>query len=459
MKRIIIVLTVFLALQSIAYVNANTPPSFDSIQLTIEPLPAREASVLTAVPVGWKDADGDAEQYLYTWYNQNGLLHGTVDFSNEIETSYQGITSVELTSPLPLPSGLELRVSVAGVQKGTVKFTAPSGAETVYDIREEEGSNINGSFTVNLDEVGHYTVTETLQAIIRSKTKLVPFERQAGERQFSWTYVNPVPGERLYRYMTQVHQITLTATGDLAADVDITNPGAEVGVTLITQRLILPGSTLNVELDYHMAFSKHSSLTLPDTSITERNLTGANFDSGDDVYVIITPFDGTHRGNSIESERIQILNTPPTLSGVKVVTDVEPPAIPSILTALAHGWSDDDGDAEQVAYQWYNQDGAIPDATEATVTQVFDEGGTFFVEATPYDGVEHGETVRSASIIIPSGATPTDVNGDGVVNILDLVFVANNLGIEVVEGTESNADVNGDNVVNILDLVAVAANF
>ena len=45
-----------------------------------------------------------------------------------------------------------------------------------------------------------------------------------------------------------------------------------------------------------------------------------------------------------------------------------------------------------------------------------------------------------------------DVNGDGVVNILDLVVVANAFG-------EAAPDVNGDGVVNILDLVAVANAF
>ena len=45
-----------------------------------------------------------------------------------------------------------------------------------------------------------------------------------------------------------------------------------------------------------------------------------------------------------------------------------------------------------------------------------------------------------------------DVNGDGVVNILDLVVVANAFG-------EDAPDVNGDGTVNILDLVAVANAF
>ena len=138
---------------------------------------------------------------------------------------------------------------------------------------------------------------------------------------------------------------------------------------------------------------------------------------------------------------------------------MEPSAIPNILTALAHGWSDDDEDAEQIRYQWHNQDDPILNATEAILTRKFSEGEVLFVEATPFDGIEDGETVRSAIIIIPSGAKSTDINGDGVVNILDLVFVANNLGMQVVEGTNSSADVNKDGVVNILDLVAVAADF
>ena len=45
-----------------------------------------------------------------------------------------------------------------------------------------------------------------------------------------------------------------------------------------------------------------------------------------------------------------------------------------------------------------------------------------------------------------------DVNGDGVVNILDLVRVASSLG----KSGQNGADVNGDGIVNILDLVAVA---
>ena len=59
--------------------------------------------------------------------------------------------------------------------------------------------------------------------------------------------------------------------------------------------------------------------------------------------------------------------------------------------------------------------------------------------------MEDGQIVEQPQLI-------EDVNGDGVVNILDLVRVASNLG----KSGENGADVNGDGVVNILDLVRVA---
>ncbi len=66
-----------------------------------------------------------------------------------------------------------------------------------------------------------------------------------------------------------------------------------------------------------------------------------------------------------------------------------------------------------------------------------------------------GETfvpkVENALITEPTGLE-ADVNGDGTVNIADLVLVASNLG----KTGQNAADVNGDNVVNIADLVLVA---
>ena len=52
----------------------------------------------------------------------------------------------------------------------------------------------------------------------------------------------------------------------------------------------------------------------------------------------------------------------------------------------------------------------------------------------------------------PEPVVSSDVNGDGIVNILDLVSVSSNFG----KTGQNSADVNGDGVVNIIDLVTVA---
>ena len=58
------------------------------------------------------------------------------------------------------------------------------------------------------------------------------------------------------------------------------------------------------------------------------------------------------------------------------------------------------------------------------------------------------------SFTLVTTAEPYDVNADGVINILDLTFVASRFGEASPE-----ADVNGDGIVNILDLVRVAQHF
>ena len=63
------------------------------------------------------------------------------------------------------------------------------------------------------------------------------------------------------------------------------------------------------------------------------------------------------------------------------------------------------------------------------------------------------EAVASDELPVTS-KSPADVNGDGVVNILDLTLVARGFWTDSLEG-----DVNGDGVVNVFDLVIVANQF
>ena len=85
---------------------------------------------------------------------------------------------------------------------------------------------------------------------------------------------------------------------------------------------------------------------------------------------------------------------------------------------------------------------------ESTLT-LGPEPGTNTVEVA-VAGIEETQTVTAIAETPP---LPQDVNSDDVVDILDLVLVASELG---TEGTGLAQDVNRDGVVNILDLVLVA---
>ena len=60
-------------------------------------------------------------------------------------------------------------------------------------------------------------------------------------------------------------------------------------------------------------------------------------------------------------------------------------------------------------------------------------------------------TVRTRNGSVVEGGAKWDPNGDGKVNVLDLVLVANSLGT-----SNARTDINGDGKVNVLDLVTVA---
>ena len=89
-------------------------------------------------------------------------------------------------------------------------------------------------------------------------------------------------------------------------------------------------------------------------------------------------------------------------------------------------------------------------------------GDRVFVTGNPLSALSintHIPALQSRGVIVEFDdivAQPADVNADGIVNILDLVSVAAQLG---KQGQNLAADVNGDGVVGIFDLVLVAGMF
>ena len=107
----------------------------------------------------------------------------------------------------------------------------------------------------------------------------------------------------------------------------------------------------------------------------------------------------------------------------------------------------------------------IPSATNATTTisivtpDAIEFNEQFALALNPIAPTMAGSASR-ATMIIRDGDNPNDVNGDNVVNAIDLALVASKFGTSAGNPDwNPAADANGDGIVNDADYVVVSANF
>ena len=176
-----------------------------------------------------------------------------------------------------------------------------------------------------------------------------------------------------------------------------------------------------------------SPATLPSPAIGEQLTLSLNIADGENVagYQVTIGFD-TSALHYVESANGDYLPAgafvvPPVVSGNRV----------ALAATSLSGASNGDGTLATLTFEVIAVKGSTLTLSDVVLS---DSGGTGF-----HPAVENGEVVEPAELT-------GDVNGDGVVNIQDLVLVAGRLG----QTGQNSADVNSDGVVNIQDLVLIA---
>jgi len=378
----------------------NTPPSLTEANVEVSTQKPTRASILTAIPAGWSDADGDAANYEYEWFNQDGALIGTDVTYNEKDVILDGETTMNMATPFPLPKGTPLNIELLGIQTGEVTIHSPGGNEVQLTMPEIEGAVAKGGLETQFDEVGEYKIDELYKLIIKSPPGALFKIENPVKASFSWKYDNAEPGKRTLVYETKVKNINAQITGSLEGEVDIPKPESNFVLNVKLTESVPAGGSIEATIKSQAGFYKKSAIEISGIALTGPTLTGRNFKAGDKLYVKVTPFDGIDRGASVKSSEILILNTPPSIDSVTIASDTTPVTVVSKLEAKVEGWQDVDEDAETIQYQWYTQSGKIPDATEATLQSSFNKGDQVYVVVIPTDGKENGEAQASNKLLI-----------------------------------------------------------
>lgn len=149
----------------------------------------------------------------------------------------------------------------------------------------------------------------------------------------------------------------------------------------------------------------------------------------------------TNTGNMMDTITLEVSEAFGTLSDNSI--DLEADADAEVTLTVAGDALKEPGAYEVKVTATSQTDNAK--TAEATTT-------TTIEPHTPLQRVPPGEEILPP-LLLP---TPWDVNGDGTVNIQDLVLVASEFGRS---GESLKGDINGDGTVNVLDLVLVSSHF
>lgn len=126
---------------------------------------------------------------------------------------------------------------------------------------------------------------------------------------------------------------------------------------------------------------------------TGSTLDGSAFDKGQQIGCTATPDDGTDTGETVESDLVTVLNTPPTLSDASL--DNLTPQEADVVGVVLGTASDDDGDTVSYSYAWYVDGDGPVHAGNTLDGDHFNQGSSIYVVVTPTDGSASGDPVTS----------------------------------------------------------------
>jgi len=375
--------------QSEAVVIGNLPPT--ATGASISPAEATETSVLSCVGEGYADPDGDPQGWQVTWSvrglqvaEQPTLSGDWFDRGDQIGCTLRpfdgtDVGDAQVARPIVIRNTPPVLDSVA------IDNTSPREGDVLTAV-------LGASRDADSDDVAfryRWTVDGSLAG---SGSRLTSSEFDRGD--VVRVQVTPTDGTDDGAPVTSAAVTVLnTAPQITSLSLSPTSPRTAESVTVTPTATDADGDSVTYTYAWYVegALTSHTSATLPASA----------FDKGDELYVVVTPTDGTDSGDAETSAVLTAVNTAPSLTGVSLSPSTVREG--TTVSCVPTGFSDDDGDSPVYRYRWLVNGTAVSTASTLDGSD-FDKGDTVICEVTPGDGTDFGKAVRSGGVSVANTA-------------------------------------------------------
>ncbi len=370
-------------------------------QISLAPLsPTTSDDLSYSIVIEASDPNDDLVGYYATWLH-NGSPRADYADATTIPASatsrgdvWQVIVTAYDATDLEGPA-VTAEVTVLNTAPSVTVELSPAAATTIDDI----------VLTLTAADADDDTVTTTITWSLNTN----PSAAHAGfntipaadtTRGETWT-VSVTPNDGTVDGDAATATVTIANALPVVSQAEITPTDPAEGTTIILSAAAeaeADGDTVTLSYAWYVA----GALVTGQDGTT---LSSDHFDKAQEVYVVVTPNDGTEDGVPLESNRVTAVNTLPFVSAVAI--DPSAGNETSTFTCTPSGWTDPDpADTEGYTYQW-TVDGQ-PSTNAASISgSAFNKHNVLQCEATPVDSDGSGTPITSGTVTVAN--TPPTV--------------------------------------------------
>ena len=382
------------AYDTASVIIANSPPTISAASLSLSSV--TELNSVTCSPVGEHDEDGDSITFTYEWYvngssvSSNDTINGSLFnrgdpiqcFITPHDTTGAGATVgssiITVSNSVPSFSGAELTPTSA-YEADTLSCMGTGS----YDA---DGDTVTSTYTWDVSGVTIASTSATITGSFFNKGDTVT------------CHVTPTDGSASGTTITSNSVVILNTPP--TANTPSLSPSTAYETS---QFLCSWAGGSDVDQGDTVSYTFGWKIDGQVIGQTGPNLDGSFFNKGDAVKCFVTPTDSFNVGIPVDSNAVIVSNSPPSFTNVSI-SPSNPDTTESITSSVI-GWFDADGDSEGYTYQWYNQNGAISGATNASLSSSnTSKNDAIYLQARPFDGTSSGAPLNSSTLTVVNTA-------------------------------------------------------